>query len=141
MKRRFLILSLAGALLGIARAQQPYLFTQCSTSTTPTPAYAVSVEVTVENRGKEPSKPGKVELVMTPRAPGGRPKSNVPTMWDPSTESQDLPELKPGERKSFLFKTPYYASSAYKNSRGSFKVSNVDPTGVDVQVTPTVHIK
>jgi len=140
MKRRFLILALAGAVLGLARAQQPYLFTQCVTSTTPNPAYEVSVEVTVENRGKEPSKPAKLELVMTPRVPGGRPKSTEPTMWDPAKETQDLPELKPGERKSFTFKTRYAASSAYKNARGSFKVSNIDPTG-DVQVTPTVTIK
>ena len=144
MKRRSLLMLLTTACLGwgaIAQAQQPYMFTQCSASTSSGGIYAVSVEVTVENRGKVPNKEGKVELVLTPHAPIGRPKSDVPTMWDPVTDSQDLPVLQPGERKTYTFKTPYTCQNSFKNSRGSFKVSNVDPTGSDVSVTPKVNIK
>ena len=141
MNRRSLLTLITAAWLGagMAMAQEPYLNVQCAASTTTGGVYAVSVEVTVENRGKVASKESIVELVLKPQGKG--PKSSVPTMWDPETQTQDLPVLQPGERKSFMFKTPYLSKNTFKNVRGSFKVNNIEATGGDVSVGSTVNIK
>ncbi|MBT9582453.1 hypothetical protein IV102_03820 [bacterium] len=141
MNRRSLLTLITTAWLGagMALAQEPYLYVQSAASTTTGGSYAVSVEVTVENRGKVASKESIVELVLKPQGKG--PKSSVPTMWDPDTQTQDLPVLQPGERKSFKFQTPYLSKNTFKNVRGSFKVNNIDATGSDVSVGSTVNIK
>lgn len=135
--KRFLLsigaLCLAGAL---ARADdKPYLYTQFAASTATTGVFKVGVDVTVENRGKSASKEGKVELTLKPTGAGSHPKGG---MWDPLVKTQDMPALQPGERKSFTFETDYISKYTFKNQRGSFKVNNVDPTGIDVTVSATV---
>jgi hypothetical protein len=143
MKRRRLLTLVAAAWLGgLAWAQDPYLFVQSAATTTTSGAYAVSVEVTVENRGKVPSKECLVELVLKPQGvPSRIKKGSEPTMWDPVVETRDVPALQPGERKSFTFNTEYLSKNTYKNVRGSFKVSNIDATGSDVSVGQTVTVK
>lgn len=138
MRRCLLSLStLCLLLVATARAEEkPYLFGQAAASTATAGVYKVSVEVTVENRGKVASKEGKVELVLKPSGSGNRPKGG---MWDPLVKSQDMPALQPGERKTFTFETDYISKYTFKNQRGSFKVNNVDPTGSDVTVSATVN--
>ena len=146
MKRRSIFTLLTvGCVSWLALAQPdapPLLQTSGSASTSLNSPYAISLEVIVENRGKGPSKDGMVEVTMKPQgAMGSRPKSSVPTMFDPLTDSQPLPALQPGEKKSFTFKTPYYCNSSFKNVRGSFKTSNIDPTGSDVSVGLTIRTR
>ena len=137
MKRLVLSLSLVCLVCLPGRTEdKPYLFAQAAASTTTTGVYKVSVDVTVENRGKVASKEGKVELVLKPSGASSHPKGG---MWDPLQKTQDLPARQPGERKTFNFETDYFSKYTFKNQRGSFKVNNIDPTGIDVTVTSNVN--
>ena len=137
MKRFLLSLSLV-CLVGLhVRAEEkPYLYAQAAASTSTTGVYKVAVDVTVENRGKVASKEGKVELVLKPAGASGHPKGG---MWDPLVKTQDMPALQPGERKTFSFETDYISKYTFKNQRSSFKVNNIDPTGIDITVTTSVN--
>ena len=96
----------------------------------------------MENRGQADSKDANLELLLKPQgALGSRPKSDVPTMFDPVSQAQPLPALKPGEKKTFSFSTPYQANSSFKNRTGSFKANNVDPTGGDTTISMTTAIR
>ncbi|MBX3169404.1 MAG: hypothetical protein KF760_18535 [Candidatus Eremiobacteraeota bacterium] len=148
MKRRLFLPLIGVALLGgwLAQAQptpRPNLFITASASTpqSRTP-YTISVEVTVENRGQADSTAGNLELVLKPSgSSANKPKSDVPTMWDPFSQAEPLPALKPGEKKVVNFGTPYAANSAFRNRTGSFKANNIDPTGGDTTVTMTVTVR
>ena len=148
MKRRLFFPLIAAALAGAWLAQaQPapranvFITAAASTPQNKTP-YTISVEVTVENRGQADSNAGNLELILKPQgSTANKPTSSVPTMWDPVSQSQPLPVLKPGEKKVLQFGTPYASSSSFRNRSGSFKVSNIDPTGGDVTVTMTATLR
>jgi len=148
MKRRLLFPLIAVALTGawLAQAQpgaRPNVFITASASTPQnrTP-YTISVDVTLENRGQGDSGAGTLELVLKPQgSSANKPKSDTATMWDPVSQSQPMPPLKPGEKKVVQFNTPYSANSAFKNRTGSFKCNNIDPTGGDTTVTMTATLK
>lgn len=139
MNRRGLILFVAVTLLGgyVGAQVQPKanVLLQATASTPSNFPYRIGVEVVAENRGQAASEAGKLELTLRPQVSrGSRPKSDVPTMWDPVVESQDLPALQPGERKVFTFETPFQARNSFKNARSSFKANNIDATQADVSV-------
>lgn len=95
----------------------------------------VIIDVTVENRGKEATKPAKLVLVMTPQVRGkAKNTSGVPTSTDPTMAEQALPPLNPGEKKVVQFQTGYESKNNFKNVKRNFKASNIDPTGQDVLV-------
>lgn len=145
MNRRLFLPLLGVALVGglLAQAQPTpranvFITASASTPQNQTP-YRITVEVTVENRGQADSTAGNLELVLKPAGTSAnKPKSNVPTMFDPLSQAQPLPVLKPGEKKVLTFGTPYVANSAFRNRTGSFKAHNIDPTGGDTTVTMTV---
>lgn len=139
MNRRGLIVLLAVSLLGgyVGAQGQPKanLLLQATASTPPDFPFKVTVEVVAENRGQAPSEAGDLQLTLRPQVSrGSKPKSDVPTMWDPVTESQPLPALQPGERKVLTFETPFQARNSFKNARSSFKANNIDATQADVSV-------
>jgi hypothetical protein len=148
MNRRLVLSLIGAAMVGgwWAQAQpapRPNLFVTAAASTpqNKTP-YTISVEVTVENRGQADSPAGDLELVLKPSgSSANKPKSNVPTMWDPVNQSQPVPALKPGEKKVVTFSTPYSANSAFKNRTGSFKANNIEPTGGDTTVTMSTNVR
>ncbi len=148
MNRRLVLTLIGAATMGgwWAQAQpaaRPNLFVTASASTpqNATP-YTISVEVTVENRGQAESPAANLELVLKPAGTSAnKPKSNVPTMWDPVTDGQAVPALKPGEKKVFSFRTPYSANSSFKNRTGSFKANNIDATGGDTTVSITATVR
>lgn len=83
----------------------------------------VVVEVTVENRGKEPSDPAVATVHFTPKVRGG----GGDTLKDPLDLRQQVPPLQPGERKVVTFATPYESRNAFRNQRGTFRAFNIDP--------------
>ena len=147
MNRRslFTVVGLALVGAGLVQAQptpRPNLFVSAAASTPRDAPFVITVDVTVENRGQADSKEANLELLFKPQAAmGSKPKSDVPTMFDPVTQAQPLPALKPGEKKSFSFRTNYQANSSFKNRSGSFKANNIDPTGGDptIQLTATIR--
>lgn len=147
MTRRAFVTIAGGLLIGgwVASAQptaRPNLLVLAAATTETNFPYKVTVNVDVENRGQAPSTDGNVQLVLKPQgAQGNRPKSDVPTMWDPVSEMKPVPALQPGEKKTVSFETQYYSGSSFKNRSGSFKARNVDPTGVEVTVTIQATLK
>lgn len=139
MNRRGLLMALAATVLGgyVWAQGQPKanLLLQATASTPSAFPYRITVEVVAENRGQAASEAGSVELTLKPQVSrGSKPKSDVPTMWDPVSESQPLPALQPGERKVLTFETPFQARNSFKNARSSFKANNIDATQADVSV-------
>lgn len=148
MNRRNLFTAVGVALMGgwLAQAQptpRPNLTVQASASTpqNKTP-YTISLDITVENRGQADSPDSTLQVVLKPQgSSSNRPKSDVPTMFDPVTLSERVPALKPGEKKVFNLQTPYSANSAFRNRTGSFKANNVDPTGGDTTISVTTSVR
>ena len=130
MKRFLTVLLLSGAVWA-----QPPVVSDSSATAQGDVRRPVIIDVTVENRGKEASKPARLFLVCTPQV-RGKPKntSGVPTITDPVMAEQALPELKPGEKKVLQFQTGYESKNNFKNVKRNFKASNIDPTGQDVLV-------
>ena len=85
----------------------------------------VVVEVTVENRGKEASDPAVATVHFTPKTRGG----GGDTLKDPLDLRQPVPPLKPGEKTTLSFNSPYESRNAFRNQRGTFRAVNIDPTG------------
>ena len=121
---------------------RPNVLVLSSASTESQFPFKVSVQVQVENRGGAASQPGKLELVLTPQvSAGSKPKSDVPTMWDPLVQDQEVPALQPGESKVLTFTSHFQARSAFKNQRSSFRCNNVDPAGQDISVRIQANLK
>jgi hypothetical protein len=148
MKRRHVLVAGLGWMFGVLLAQaqpgagKPNLLVIDSASTPPNFPYAVTVSVTVENRGQAASEAGTLDLTLTPRGTG-RPKSRPGdlTMWDPVVSSQELPALPPGQKTTLTFSTPYQARNSFKSMRGSFKANNIEATGGDVTVGVTTRLR
>lgn len=147
IRRQALVVGL-GWMCGILLAQaqpgagKPNLFITDSASTPSNFPYAVTVSVTVENRGQAASEPGTLDLTLTPRGTG-RPKSKPGdlTMWDPVVSSQEVPALPPGQKTTLTFGTPYQARNSFKSMRGSFKANNIEATGGDVSVGVSTRLR
>jgi hypothetical protein len=143
-RRAFLIafgtLCWCGGLSAEPNKPRPNLFVTTSASTQPD--WKVVVEATVENRGQVASDVGKLEITFKPQVSrSSRPKGSEATMADPFVEEQEIPAMEPGEKKVLTFATSYISKNSFKNARGSFKASNVDPTGSDVNVSVSTRIK
>lgn len=88
--------------------------------------HAVSVTVTVENRGDEAADGANVDVICTPqvpkadRTPGG--------MTDVLSVRVQLPQIPPGGRVTAKADTPYMSSSSFKSQHGTFRASNVMPS-------------
>lgn len=147
MKRRgvlaVLLVGLTGAWWAQAQtAPRANLLVMATASTPRDFPYQVTVEVVAENRGQAASPEGQLELTLRPQAPrSSRPKSDVPTMWDPVVEAQPLPALQPGEKKVFTFNTPYQSRNSFKSARGSFKANNIEATQADVTVQMSTRVQ
>lgn len=147
MTRKCFLIWVAGLWMGSSwvlaeTTARPNVLVRAVASTEANFPYKVTVNVELENRGQAASPEGTVSVLMSPQgARGSRPKSDVPTMWDPMNETQPVPALQPGERKTIPIDTQYFSSSAFRGRTGSFKARNVDPTGVDVTVNFSVTLK
>ena len=127
---------------GLAWADpQPNLFV--TTSATTQPDWKIVITATIENRGQASSEEGKqLEVTFKPQmSRSNRGNSKEPTMADPFVEVQPIPAIEPGQKVDLTFSTQYLSKSQFKNVRGTFKASNVDPTGSDVNVQVHTKIK
>jgi len=115
---------------------------ECSASAVGDVRRPVIVDVVVENRGKEPSAPGNVELTLKPQVRGGQQKAaGGNSIWDPYVMNQQVPSLPPGQKQTLHFSTQFESKNTIKGQRGSFRASNIDPTGSDVGVDMKAVIK
>ncbi len=85
----------------------------------------VVVEVTVTNSGKEPIQ-GLAVVRFNPKV------SSADRKQGGMLDVQELRQpamLGPGEKKTLNFSTPFESSSSFKGRKGSFRASNISPTG------------
>lgn len=141
--RLLLVLLFAATPLRVlAKDPLPLLHLTATASTESRFPYAVSVDVLVENKGKVASTAATVELTLTPEvSAGSKPRSDVPTMYDALIQTQELPALEVGESKVLNFTSHFQAARAFSRIRGSFKSSNIDPTGAPISVRISTRIK
>ncbi|MBI3930338.1 MAG: hypothetical protein HY319_32680 [Armatimonadetes bacterium] len=122
-------------LLGAPLAAQPNLVVNAAATAQGATSKPVTVEVTVENRGKEASQPKVLVLRFVPKVSAAS-KGSGQTLRDPLELKQTVPEMNPGEKQVLQFKTPYDATSTFRNQKRPFKATNIDPTGeVTVEFT------
>jgi len=88
----------------------------------------VSILVTVENKGDAPSQPGQVVVTLTPKVTPSQ-KGSGQTMFDPLQLRGEVPALQPNQKVPLVLATPYETRNRMSGQRGSFRVSNIDPTG------------
>lgn len=88
----------------------------------------ISIVVTVENKGDAPSQPGQVVVTLTPKVPPAK-KGSGQTMFDPLMVKGEVPSLAPNQKLPLIIGTPYETRNRMSGQRGSFRVSNIDPTG------------
>lgn len=102
----------------------------------------VVVEVTVTNNGKEPLR-GFAIVKFTPKV------SSADRVAGGLTDVMELRQpvqVEPGNKQVVSFSTPFESASSFKGRRGSFRASNISPTGevtidfasrVDVAAAPS----
>ena len=88
----------------------------------------VSILITVENKGDAPSTGGEVIVTCTPKVSSTM-KGNGQSMTDPMQLKGPVPALTPGQKLPLVVATPYESPSRMTGQRGSFRATNISPTG------------
>lgn len=88
----------------------------------------VSILVTVENKGDAPSAGGQVVVTFTPKVTPSQ-KGGGQTMFDPIQVGGEVPALAPNGKQQLVIGTPYETQNRLSGQRGSFRASNISPTG------------
>lgn len=88
----------------------------------------VSITVNVENKGDAPSTGGQVVVTLTPKVSSTM-KGNGQSMSDPLQLQGEVPPLQPGQKVPLVMATPFDSPSRLSGQRGTFRATNITPTG------------